>query len=681
MVASKTSAKRKARFAEDPVADDGNGSVTVVVTAAPSEGVFDDQLSASNLGDRSGSSSSSTDVSSSRDMTSRRLRQKEVAERRASHFARADKNPISSTPTGSLVRMRTGIAGSSAGEADEWPGPFATARNMMAQREEAKRVREEAISSRAATDRPMVALADAYDKLIQDVNTSTAAIAPPSGDFLLYEPVLSLAQMCVLVLSSHFDDIEPEDLQYLSSQAREQIAIELAKLTKCTNEAALKLAVSACQCLVLPECSNIDEDTMIRAIERTAGLVTSTVSASQSSSSSEEEEEGEQEKGSVSASDSQTIRVLRLRNCGRNFSDRTCATIPYRTKQHLEVLQVTGCYRLSDGGLSELLAPCMESLMSLDLTCDSRLGVDGLRAIRTLVNLQELVLDHCSHLSDHDLLQLVDCCDDGSLMAEEVHSSLLAAARGVDGADSMLLPIVPSTRGALGSLSSLSFAGLTEVTDRSVSLLLAALGPQLTDLNLSRCIQLTDTAILAMRSYCTRLRTLQLSMLPYVTATAIIALFICKVGSGESEAHEEHSSDTSSSSCSSSSSSSSRASSVSSRIGYLEEVHLSGTPGVTDDAIILLCENNHMSLRLLDVSGCDQLTNRSVAALVVHCRSHLEVLNISFDRRLSEQLLSHLVHQQTRLRQVIVWGCSQLTSMFFSSCARNRVVTTGRMTA
>ena len=375
----------------------------------------------------------------------------------------------------------------------------------------------------------------------------------------------------------------------------------------------------------------------------------------------------------MSAGDLQTIRVLRLKNCGRNFSDRTCATIPYRSKQHLEVLQLTGCYRLSDGGLNELLSPCTESLMSLDLTCNSRLSVDGLRAIRTLANLQELVLDHCSHLSDYDLLQLVDCCGDPSVMVEEVHASLLAAARGADGADSMLLPIVPSTRGALGSLSSLSFMGLTEVTDRSVSLVLAALGPQLTDLNLSRCIQLTDTAILAMRSYCTRLRALQLSMLPYVTATAIIALFICKVShsSGESESQEEHST-----SCSST-----RASFVSSRIGYLEEVHLSGTPGVTDDAIILLCENNHMSLRLLDISGCDQLTNRSVAALVVHCRNSLEVLDISFDRRLSEQLLSRLVDQQTRLQQVIVWGCSQLTSMFFSSCARSRVVLTGRMTA
>ena len=110
-------------------------------------------------------------------------------------------------------------------------------------------------------------------------------------------------------------------------------------------------------------------------------------------------------------------------------------------------------------------------------------------------------------------------------------------------------------------------------------------------------------------------------------------------------------------------------------------MHLSGTPGVTDDAIILLCENNHISLRLLDISGCDQLTNRSVAALVVHCRNSLEVLDISFDRRLSEQLLSRLVDQQTRLQQVIVWGCSQLTSMFFSSCARSRVVLTGRMTA
>ena len=96
----------------------------------------------------SSSSSSSFDADNGGEAPGRRRAQREVAERRAAHFARADEHDRlslvkkstslrNSTPTGSFVSR-----GAKAGEDDAWCGPFATAHQIMNRREEAKRIRE-----------------------------------------------------------------------------------------------------------------------------------------------------------------------------------------------------------------------------------------------------------------------------------------------------------------------------------------------------------------------------------------------------------------------------------------------------------------------------------------------------------------------------------------------------------
>mmetsp|Transcript_105652 Transcript_105652/g.207198 ORF Transcript_105652/g.207198 Transcript_105652/m.207198 type:complete len:270 (-) Transcript_105652:20-829(-) len=232
---------------------------------------------------------------------SRRDKQREVAERRAAHFARAEpgqnsakvaskihpfqKGQISSTPTGSLRRGIPALPdgseddGEGNKEQEAWPGPFSTALAIMAKRDAAKKAREEAIAAQAAnTGSPIpvdTSTFDEYDKAvyelvwppINDVNSSNRM----GNSHRLVIP--SLSTLCASTIAKNFTHVE--DVGVLPVAERESVAVELAKLRQCDPTAALKLAVEASQCLVLPECSEIDEECLVRAIEQVAGVAAS----------------------------------------------------------------------------------------------------------------------------------------------------------------------------------------------------------------------------------------------------------------------------------------------------------------------------------------------------------------------------------------------------------------------
>src|SRR5688572_15160147 len=78
----------------------------------------------------------------------RRNSQREVAERRAEHFARADpKQPksVSSTPTGSF-HFKQSLNDGDAKES--WPGPFSTARQLIKNRDAVRAAREKSVASK-----------------------------------------------------------------------------------------------------------------------------------------------------------------------------------------------------------------------------------------------------------------------------------------------------------------------------------------------------------------------------------------------------------------------------------------------------------------------------------------------------------------------------------------------------
>lgn len=548
-------------------------------------------------------------------------------------------------------------------------------------------------------------------------------------------PVKSLSSRCAALVAQHFDKLQGNEIEYLQIAEREKVAVELAKLRRCDAAAALKLAVEGSQCLVLPECSEVDEDTLMKAMEQASGVMAlrelepeedidhATAGAKGSAASKAKKGKSSDKKGTQATSSSSAaaaatsssstsllaerevesaLRVLKLRNCGRGMSDRSAAACINLTRGALELLQLTGCFRLNDTALCQLLDASRTTLLSLDLSCNSRLGPQALQCIRSLPNLQELVLDNCTHMCDEDLLHLVG-----------------GAAAGVDAN----VPTSSSVRHTPPPLLALSLAGLTELTDASVVPLIRAVGGSLQSLNLSGCVHLTDRTIQAIRRYCGHLHSLGLGQLSEVSAEAMVGLFIAHpavaavredlnvvasaataagagMGGGMGGGGVRTSRmDTSSSSASSSSSSNSEdhftglMSAVEDdedggydafpHIGHLEEVLLQGCVSVTDDVIIHLVENNKRTLRALDINGCYQLTSRAATALRLHCHRSLHSLDLSFVRGILQESLGALVDACVgyELSKVVVWGCTQLGDKFFQGHRNTSLEIVGRMTA
>jgi len=534
-------------------------------------------------------------------------------------------------------------------------------------------------------------------------------------------PIPTLSSLCAGLLAAHFDRIEGKELGYLQMEEREKVATQLAKLRKCDAEAALKLAVEGSQCLILPECSEVDEETLVRAMEQAAGV------ASVRQLEPEEEEEATKGKKPAAAKGAKgkkkaaeveavpeasepstaALRVLKLRNCGRGMVDRSAAACINLTQGCLEVLQLIGCYRLNDLALVGLLSANRDTLLSLDLSCNSRLGAQALRCVRSLSNLQELTLDNSTHLGDEALLHLLT--DTPSLVAPSLVADPNGASVVSDGQGSSSSSGVDTP---LPSLLSLSLVGLIEVSDLSVVPLMRAFGPQLQRLSLSGCIRLTDASIHSVRQYCGHLQALGLAQLGEVSTAAMVGLFVAhpavlsaRTGqfthvappavvrsTSSASATSSSSSATSSSAAHSSSSSSSGVATedfagfeAPPSIGRLEEVNLQGTVCVTDDVIITLCESNRRTLRVLDLSGCHQLTSRAGIALRMHARSSLETLDLSFVRGVSQEVLGSLVdacaEDGAALQKLTLWGCTQLSDKFFQGHKKHDLEVVGRMTA
>ena len=384
------------------------------------------------------------------------------------------------------------------------------------------------------------------------------------------------------------------------------------------------------------------------------------------------------------------LRLLQLRNCGHGFTDQVAITVSEKHAPGLEILELTGCYRLNESALCSLLLQCLENLRNLDLSCNSRLGKNSLTTISNMRNLTSLKLDHATPLTNE-----------------------------------MIAPLTAESS-TLASLEHLSLAGIIDLTDEGLGPIIKKFGPKLRSFCVRGCIQLTDESIILIREDCCVLDALDIGGLSQVSTAALLGLFIegpvlrggviveipilfdtsmdlerhqdqnqnksdWREGgqdmldtAGDSHEHEslEHSS--SSSSSSSSLSSSAAPISISEKnnvsIGKLSKICLAGLcSSVTDDVVIQLCQLSS-KLCTVDLGGCSLLSGKSISALQLLC-GELETLDVSFVRLFSEDSLGSLVDRCTSLKKLSVWGCTQLGKRFFDGHRNDSLVIEGRMEA
>jgi DNA repair protein RAD7 len=539
-----------------------------------------------------------------------------VAHKRAGHFARMESKG-SSTPTGSY---RTSI--DTTNQPTSWPGPFSTARDIMAKREIAKIAREEEILAREEGSITNLEEMDEYDKILNELKW-----LPKSKSFeysgKMGLPIPSLSTLCTNVLVSLFDNIESIDC--LSKEMVEPLAIELAKQRKLNSDTVLLFAStsSTWDSLVLPECSDLSDEKFSEIFARISN-------------------------------NERFLIELKLNNCGHGFTSKISKDILKGNYfQELQVLKLTGLYRLSD----EFLVPLLDSaikLTNLDLTCNSRIRKDCILSINKLKYLTSICFDQCSHLTDDIInhLGLISNNNDNEINELEIAN---------------ILPL----------LSKLSLADLFEISDNSIIKLIKKFGNMLTYLNISGCLLLTDNVLIAIREHCNHLSHLNLADLVLLSSEALIGLFINNTEIIDSYNNAQIIS-VSSSSSSSSELITTSTSSIFNPIGVLQSINLQGIINVNDEVMLHLIESFKTTLINITITSCSNITSKTAVIILKNCYKILNTLEMSFVRGISEDSLGLLVDTCFNLRKLSVWGNSQLTAKFFEGHSNYELFVAGR---
>ncbi|XP_066493672.1 uncharacterized protein [Tiliqua scincoides] len=330
---------------------------------------------------------------------------------------------------------------------------------------------------------------------------------------------------------------------------------------------------------------------------------------------------------------------------------------------HLHGLCLHGS-SLTEACFEELLLAC-PCLTALDLSSCNSLFMPGtllskaetsLQAKEALANLQELNLSGVRYLSDLTFNRLAGCTPrlaklslarchmtfefDAYYGSSKCNSSVLLTFRN-------LLQFVKVQAGSLKaldlsgtSISSQTMTSLVRVenlrleevvlqscrdlTNEAVSILCQH-QPHLTTLDLSGCSELTDRAILVIGSRLLALRCLRLGKLPRVTDAGFQGI-----------SHLQHLQNLDVSECSLV-----RCSELVTAFSAIEaqpklaSLNVAFCSLLRDSSVLSLAKALSRSLRVLDLSSCVSITNKSLRAIVSYL-SHLSVLRLAWCKELTD---------------------------------------------
>ena len=140
---------------------------------------------------------------------------------------------------------------------------------------------------------------------------------------------------------------------------------------------------------------------------------------------------------------------------------------------NLEALKLSHCFNLANEGLVEILSISVSKLRYLDVSCSCVSGMGWEEEVKSLPNLETLILNTCSELFDEGLVEILRIC--GSKLVDLDLSCTSVTGIGLeDGVKS--LPM----------LENLDLGDCDEVTDSRLLEILRIAGKRLKTLIVSR---------------------------------------------------------------------------------------------------------------------------------------------------------------------------------------------------
>jgi hypothetical protein len=416
-----------------------------------------------------------------------RVRQRAVAEREASRLARPEqrtvksighadrkRSAVSSTPSGVVFKTEA-----DASQSQEWCGPFSVARQMIAEREEARRKRE-AEQDEPGDTHPLDDVMEEYDlqrkrkahpSLLWKGKITSAASAPAASQSIYAKrqkradllsqgdgSVPTLFQIAVNFLVENFEHVE--SLGGIDSSIRTAITRELVANKKMDGQSFQAIAEVGIETLELVDCAEVTQEEMSEKLRELlpAGL-----------------------------------QYLLLDQSGRCFGPKTVeAIIESEATSSLFALFVGGAYMLSDADSARLIASVAKTISSLEFKACPLLGLGFCRSISD------------SFSSKGKLLELA--LEDITLKDESI-AALLAKPT------------------ALENLKNVNMRRVNGITDDTVVKLLECAGNNLEGLDLSNTYELTDVTLSGIRRFSPGLRALRLTGLKNLTSAGLEALF------------------------------------------------------------------------------------------------------------------------------------------------------------
>lgn len=516
-----------------------------------------------------------------------RDRQRAVAEREAARLARPEqrkrtklahadrkKSAVSSTPFG-LHRGSSTVDDEP--EVQEWCGPFSVARQVLRQREEAKRKAEEEENN---------AVIHPLDDLMNQVGREQKKKAHPSltwkGEIKGSAPsslyakrqkrmearqnktIPTLFQLCVDFLCDNFEYVE--SLGHVDNDCRLAISKELVKRNQLNAKAFESLVSTDMECLEIIDCAGIPQDVMAKVL-----------------------------------SDLPTLSFLMLTHAGRCFGPKAVEAF-LENKPPLCCLSIAGAYLLKDEHAASLIQASAPTLQSISFDTCPMLGEKFLRAIEhTDGTLLELTLKNLSLSSD-------------------------------------ILKILGNSKDAMRSIKSLTFESMPGITDVVLGELLQVVGDTLESLNVSHNYDLTDASLSAIRQFNSGLRSLTMNGVKELTSLGLETFFtydlaglpsppklkVLRLASCDHQAVTDQVLK-----LATASSSTKSKDAVSAGGGGLAQLDIEGSTLVTDSTLEHLVEGaSAKTLTEVNLSYCPLITDQGLGYFVSKCGNQLSKIHV-----------------------------------------------------
>ncbi|XP_058780629.1 SCF E3 ubiquitin ligase complex F-box protein grrA-like [Vicia villosa] len=317
---------------------------------------------------------------------------------------------------------------------------------------------------------------------------------------------------------------------------------------------------------------------------------------------------------------------IRLKDCSWLTEEEFTKYFGTLVTSEIEVLQLDKCGRfMTEYTLPATLAKSPNSLCkltTLSLTGACRLTNEGLRLlVSSATEIRSINLSQCSLLTYASLDILADSL--GSVLKELYIDDCIL----IDVA--LILPALKRFK----RLEVLSLAGVPTVSDKFIMSYFTACGHNIKELVLRDCVNLTDASMRVIAKHCPGLRVLDIMNLGKLTDLSIGYLANSCQG--------------------------------------LRTLKLHRNP-FSDEAISVFLELAGKTLEELSLNSINKVGLLTSSALTKNGQN-LHTLDLSWCRNLSDNEFGLIVDSCLSLRSLKIFGCSQLTEMFFKGHSNSGV--------